>query len=119
MEITFLLAIGYWNLIGSIALYLMLYPAIADKVLRQWLEVITVPYDVGKYGSLWFIWTASTNTFFSVMNILAARWTHPSQIVVICGDLFVYSVFLLFIVIFINNENYSRGLYISMFFSII
>lgn len=60
MESYFLLAIGYWNLIGSIVLYLMLNPAIADKVLRQWLEVVTVPDDVGRYGSLWLVWAAST-----------------------------------------------------------
>lgn len=118
MENYFLLAIGYWNLIGSIVLYLMLNPAIADKILRQWTEIVTVPYDVGRYGSLWLVWAASTNTFFSVMNILTIRWAHTSQIAVICGDLFVYSVLLLSMTVVLNNENYGRGLYVSIFFSI-
>jgi len=42
----FLLAIGYWNLLGSIALYLLLNTAIADKLLRQWTEIITQPNDL-------------------------------------------------------------------------
>jgi len=40
MEDYFFVAIGYWNVIGSIVFYLMLNNAIADKLLRQWTEVI-------------------------------------------------------------------------------
>ncbi|NJP10364.1 MAG: hypothetical protein HC866_13550 [Leptolyngbyaceae cyanobacterium RU_5_1] len=118
MENYFLLAIGYWNLIGSIVLYLMLNEAIADKILRQWIEIITVPYDVGKYGSLWLVWAASTNTFFSVINVLAVHWARTSQVVVVCGDLFVYGIFLLSIIVVLNDKNYGRGLYVSIFLTI-
>lgn len=114
----FLLAIGYWNLIGSVVLYFMLNPAIADTILRQWIEIITVPYEVGKYGSLWLVWAASTNTFFSVMNVFAVHSAHASQIVVICGDLFVYGILLLSMLAVFNNKSYGRGLYVSICLSI-
>uniref|UniRef100_A0A832H3B3 TspO protein n=1 Tax=Oscillatoriales cyanobacterium SpSt-402 TaxID=2282168 RepID=A0A832H3B3_9CYAN len=118
MESYFLLAIGCWNLIGSIVLYFMLNPAIADKILRQWIELITVPYEVGKYGSLWLVWAASTNMFFSVINVLAIHWARASQVVVICGDLFVYGILLLSMIVVLNDKGYGRGLYISIFLSI-
>lgn len=118
MESYFLLAIGYWNLIGSIILYLMLNPAIADKVLRQWIEIITIPYDVGKHGSLWLVWAASTNIFFSIVNIAAAHWEETSQRTVIWGDLFVYGILLLSMIAVFNHENYGKGLYVSIFLGI-
>lgn len=118
MENYFLLAIGYWNLIGSIVLYLMLNPAIADKLLRQWIEITTFSPDLGKYGSIWLLWAATTNTFFSVINIYAVHWSTSSKVTVIWGDSFVYCIFLLPMIVVFNNENYGRGLYVSILLSI-
>jgi hypothetical protein len=118
MENYFLLAVGYWNLVGSIALYLMLNEAIADKLLRQWTKIITQPNEIGKYGSLWLVWAATTNTFFSVVNVFAVSWEQASQVTVICGDLFVYGILLLSMIVALNNKNYGRGVYIAILLSI-
>ena len=114
MENYFLLAMGYWNLIGSIALYLMLNEAIADTILRQWTEIITQPYQIDKYNSLWLLWAATTNTFFSAINIFAAEWESATQATVIGGDVFVYGIFLLSSIAALKQETYGRGLYITL-----
>lgn len=118
MENYFLWALGFWNLIGSIALYLMLNEAIADRILRTWTETITHPYDAGKYGSLWLFWAATTNTFFGFVNLVATQWELASKIAIIYGDLFAYGVFLLPLLVVLRNENYGRGLYITMLLGI-
>lgn len=118
MENYFLLALGSWNLIGSIVLYLMLNEAIADRILRIWTEIITYPYRAGKYGSFWLLWAATTNAFFGMVNIVATYWELASKITVIYGDLFVYSALLLPMLVALKNENYGRGLYISILLGI-
>ncbi|BAZ40569.1 hypothetical protein NIES4101_65300 [Calothrix sp. NIES-4101] len=78
MEKYFFLALGFWNIIGSIFLYLMLNQKLADNILRKWTEIITQPYEIGKYGSLWLLWAATTNIFFGVINIFAINWQESS-----------------------------------------
>jgi hypothetical protein len=107
MENYFLTSIGCWNLIGSIVLYLMLNNTIADRVLGHWTEIITHPYDAGKYGSFWLLWAATTNTFLSIVNIFAVHWEQVSKVIVVCGDLFVYSIFLLSMIVAISSEIYK------------
>lgn len=109
MDTYFLLAVGSWNLIGSIALYLMLNSTLADKILRDWTWIIAHPYDVGQYGSLWLWWAATTNTFFGAINIFAANWESTSQTIVIYGDLFVYGVLLLPAIVALKQEKYGYG----------
>ena len=114
MEHSFLLSMGYWNLIGSIALYLMLNKAIADNILRKWTEVISQPYDVGQYGTLWLLWAATTNAFLSIINIFAANWEPVSQTTVVSSDLLVYVIFLIATIAVHKNKSYHRGLYFTI-----
>jgi hypothetical protein len=114
MENNFLRALGYFNLIGSVFLYLMLNKTFADKVLRNWTWIISEPYDIGKYGSLWLLWTATTNTFFSIINIFAANWEQTSKTVVIYGDLFVYAALLIPEIAVIRNKNFGSGHYVNI-----
>lgn len=118
MEIYFLCSLGYWNLLGSALLYLMLNEAIADQVLRKWTSIIAYPYNVGKYGSMWLLWAATTNTFFGIVNVFAATWEHTAKTVVITSDLFVYSILLLPAIVALKSENYSNGHFINIFLGI-
>lgn len=119
MESYFFLTIGYWNLIGSIALYFMLNPAIADKVLRQWTETITQPYDNGQYGSIWLIWAATTNVFFGVINLFAVHWETATKVIIIGCDGFVYGIFLLAMIVTRKNAFYGRGMDVTSVLSIV
>ena len=114
MEKYFLLSVGYWNLIGSIVLYLMLNQAFADKVMRQWTSIFAYPYDIGKYGSLWLLWAATTNTFYSIINIFAAHWDKEVQTTVIYGNVFIYGLFLTLSIFALKNENYGKGNYVNI-----
>lgn len=114
MKDVFLLSIGFWNLIGSIALFLMLNKAIADKLLRKWTWMITAPYDIGQYGNLWLLWAATTNTFFGAINLFAAHWESTSQIAVICGDLFVYGSLLIPAIVVLKSNDYGKGHFINV-----
>ena len=111
---TFLLAVGYWNLIGSLVLYLMLKPTLADKILRLWTGIIAQPYEIGKYGALWLLWAATTNTFLGVINIFAAQWEFTSQTIIIYADLFVYGVFLISAIAALKNVNYGKGHFLNI-----
>ncbi|MBD1847707.1 hypothetical protein H6F89_30805 [Cyanobacteria bacterium FACHB-63] len=114
MNTIFLLSIGYWNLMGSIALYLMLNKAIADRLLREWTWIIAAPYEVGRYGNLWLVWAATTNTFFGAINLFAAHWESMNQIAVIWADLFVYGVFLLSAIVVLKGNDYGKGHFINI-----
>jgi hypothetical protein len=114
MENYFFLALGFWNIIGSIFLYLMLNQKLADNILRKWAEIITQPYDIGKYGSLWLLWAATTNTFFGVINIFATNWQKNNQIIVIYGDLFVYLTLFLAAILMLKDENFGKGHYVNI-----
>ncbi|MEC4884936.1 MAG: hypothetical protein SAL70_26990 [Scytonema sp. PMC 1070.18] len=118
MENNFFLAVGFWNLIGSVFLYLMLNKTFADKVLRKWTGIITESYDIGKYGSLWLLWAATTNTFFGVINIFAVSWEPSSKVVVIYGDVFVYAALFLPAIVVLSNENYGKGHYVNILLGI-
>lgn len=113
MQTYFLLSVGCWNILGSIALYLMLNPAICDRILRKWIGMIAYPYDVGKYGSIWLIWAATTNTFFGLINILAINWGELARTEILYCDLFVYGVLLVPTILTLRNENFARGHYVN------
>lgn len=118
MESYFLRSVGYWNLLGSLVLYLMVNEAIADRILRGWTEIIAYPYSVGKYGVVWLLWAATTNTFFGVINIFAATWEPSAKTVILYSDLFVYGILLLPAIAALKNENYSKGLLITVLLGI-
>ena len=105
----FFLAIGYYNLVGSFLLYTMLSKKLADSVLRTWCQIIAFDYDVGKYGSLWLCWAATSNLFFSYINIMAATWDKSVQAQVLWGNIIVYGVFLVLAIAAIRNKNYAIG----------
>lgn len=111
MENWFFWSVGYWNLIGSIVLYLMLNQTIADKVMREWTWTFAHAYDIGKYGSLWLWWAATTNTFFGAINLFATSWELSSKAIVLYSDLFVYSMFLPPTLIAISNSASGEGKY--------
>lgn len=110
----FFLAIGYWNLGGSIVLYLMLNPMIANTILKQWIWIITQPYDVGTYGSLWLLWAATTNTFLGLINLWAANWQPAIQRLVLYGDVFVYGVIGMATIAVLRHTDYGQGTYFNV-----
>ena len=118
MESYFLYFVGYWNLLGSIVLYLMVNEAIADRVLRQWTEIIAHSYSVGKYGTMWLWWAATTNLFFGLVNIFAAAWEPSAKTVILYGDLFVYGILLVPALAALQDESYSKGLFINILLGI-
>ena len=110
----FFLAIGYYNLVGSFLLYAMLSKKLADSVLRTWCQIIAFDYDVGKYGSLWLCWAATTNLFYSYMNIMAAKWDKNVQYQVLLGNIIVYGVFLVLAIAATRNKNYASGNFVTI-----
>ena len=114
MQDYFLLSVGCWNILGSAALYLMLNKAIADQLLRTWTEMIAYPYDAGKYGSIWLLWAATTNTFLGIVNLLAVTWDELAATEIIYCDLFVYGVLLVPAIATLRSKNFARGHYFNV-----
>jgi len=111
MENYFFLSIGYWNVVGSIVLYLMLNQSIADKVMREWTWTFTQVHEIGEQGSLWLWWAATTNMFLGIINIFATGWESDSQAIVLWSDLFVYGMFLPPILIAVRNSGSGKAKY--------
>jgi hypothetical protein len=110
MQRYFLLTIGCYNLLGSITLYLMLNRGIAVYLLRRWAFIFSDTYS-DQYGSVWLGWAATSNLFYSLLNLAAVSWDSLAQKMVIYGNLLLYSVFLGLTLLTVHRHDYSRKSY--------
>ena len=71
---TYLLAIGWWNLVGSIVMLGFLYQSFGQKMLNEWTLMFKDKFILDYWGKLWFVWAAGLNIFFGLVNIMAVKW---------------------------------------------
>ena len=55
--IAFLWFIGLYNILGSIVILSFLKENLADKILREWSELIVQPYEHRKHVGIWKIYS--------------------------------------------------------------
>ena len=67
----YLKAIGWWNLIGALFMFVFLSESIANKVLVEWSEIFTEKYAVSYYVKFWLVFAIGLNIFYGLMNIMA------------------------------------------------
>ena len=70
----YLKAIGWWNLIGALLMFVFLSESMANKVLVEWSAIFTEKYTVTFYGKFWLVLAIGLNIFYALMNIMAGRW---------------------------------------------
>ena len=91
---TYLLAIGWWNFVGSIMMLVMLYQPFGKKVLNEWCLMFKPEFVLDYWGKLWFFWAAGLNVFFGLINIMAVKWGYNEvKTFLISFDIIAYVVF--------------------------
>jgi hypothetical protein len=88
----FLWWIGLYNLSGSLVLMAMHDTRVADWVLRKGTEMVSEPYEHGRFGRLWLWWSATTNAFLGAVMMLASRWPSDIQREITIAVLGVYAI---------------------------
>lgn len=89
---SFLLYIGLYNLFGAFVLMAMHNQRVAEWVLAKGTEMISEPYEHGKFGLLWLWWAATANAFLGAIMVLATRWPDEIQREVTIGVIVLYAV---------------------------
>ena len=91
---SFLLWVGLYNVVGSLALIALLREAYAEKVLGKWLQLLGVPYSHGDHGRMWIWWSMCTNLGLGALMMLASRWPTAMQREVTIVVVAVYAIML-------------------------
>ncbi len=89
---SFLLWIGLYNLFGALVLMAMHDGRVANWVLSKGTEMISEPYEHGRFGLLWLWWAATGNAFLGAIMLLATRWPAEIQREVVIGVIGLYAV---------------------------
>lgn len=71
---TYLLAIGWWNFLGSIMMLGFFHQPFGKKMLNEWTKIFSTEFALDYWGKLWLIWAIGLNIFFGLINILAVKW---------------------------------------------
>lgn len=117
--IAFLWFIGLYNILGSIVILSFLKENIADKILREWAELIVQPYEHGKHGGIWIIFSCLGVLYLGIMNILALHWDQEVIHGIIISDVIIYALYSIFLIYAFKFENSGRGLWIALILALV
>lgn len=92
---TFILALGWWNLVGSFLMLGFLNESFGRKMLNEWTKIFANEFRLEYWSRLWLFWAAGMNIFFGLINIMAAAWDFtPLTRFLVLSDLVSYAAFL-------------------------
>ena len=92
---TYLLAIGWWNFIGSIMMIGFFYQPFGKKMLNDWTRMFITEFSLDYWGKLWLMWAVGLNIFFGLINILAVHWGYEDvKTFLIWVDISAYAFFI-------------------------
>jgi hypothetical protein len=89
---SFLWYIGWYNVVGSLALVFALRPKLAEKLLVQVFQVVIAPYSHGTHGRMWIWWAMTSNLGLGIIMVQAASWPHEVQQGVTAAVIVVYAI---------------------------
>src|SRR5262245_42870519 len=91
----YLLALGWWNLVGCGFMLLLLHPKWGPKLMNECVAVLSEPYNVDFYAALWVFWATGLNVFYALINILSVGWEFaPLMRFTAWTDVISYCIFL-------------------------
>ena len=106
---TYLLAIGWWNFIGSIMMLGMFYEPFGQKMLNEWCLMFKDKFTLDYWAKLWFGWASGLNIFFGLVNIMAVTWGYNEvKIFLIWLDIIAYLIFVGLVVWGLKAERLLR-----------
>ena len=90
----YLLALGWWNLIGSFMMIGFFNEGFGKKVLNEWTKIFVTEFELDYWSKFWLAWAIGLNIFFAAINILASGWDLiPLKQFIIVFDIIAYAAF--------------------------
>jgi hypothetical protein len=109
---TYLLALGWWNLVGCFLMFGFFNEAFGNKMLNEWTKIFVKEYKLDHWSRFWMFWAIGLNIFFAVTNIMAADWNYPEVKQFLIGsDIVAYTLFLGLALWGINAGKCASGIY--------
>ena len=108
----YLLAIGWWNFVGSLMMFTMIFQPIGKKILNEWCLLFKPEFVLDYWGKLWFFWACGLNVFFGLINIMAVKWGHNDvNIFLIWTDIISYCIFTCLAIWGLKSGKMGSGVY--------
>ena len=107
--------VGYWNLIGSLLMFLFFSRALGNRILVNWSQIFRERYELNYYSKLWLLWAIGLNLFFAIINILAAWWSFEElKLFLIRADVIIYLIFIGLTVRGLVIKQLGAGAYVAL-----
>lgn len=112
---SYLLALGWWNFLGSLMMIGFFNESFGKKVLNEWTKMFKTEFVLDYWSKFWLAWAIGLNIFFGLINILAVRWGYLEvKTFLICVDLVAYSLFVGLALWGIKAKRADTGIYSAL-----
>lgn len=71
---TYLTALGWWNLVGSVFMLSFFSNSFGKKIFNESTKIFIIDYEPGYWGKFWLAWVVGLNIFFALVNIYSVQW---------------------------------------------
>ena len=91
----YLLAIGWWNLVGSFFMLSFFNLNFGRKVFNEWTKIFAIDFELDYWSKFWMAWAIGLNIFFAIVNIYTVKWGYVEiKLFCIIFDLIAYFLFM-------------------------
>ena len=112
----YLLALGWWNFIGSIMMIGFFHQSFGKKMLNEWTKIFTTDFSLDYWGKLWLMWAIGLNIFFGLINILSVKWGYNNvKVFLIWADIIAYAFFIGLALWGLKVKRCGSGIYAAFF----
>ena len=108
----YLLAIGWWNFVGSIMMLGFFNQSFGKKMLNDWCKIFVTEFKLDYWSKLWLFWAVGLNIFFGAINIVSVKWGYEEvKRFLILFDVGVYVLFVVLSIWGIVVKRLAAGIY--------
>lgn len=109
---TYLLALGWWNFVGSFLMIGFFNENFGRKMLNEWTKIFATEFKLDYWSKFWLAWAIGLNIFFGLINIYAAHWNYPEVMAFLARfDVVAYCLFVLLAIWGIKAKKTGSGIY--------
>lgn len=108
----FLMALGSWNFFGSLVMIGFFNQQFGKNMLNNWTKIFAREFTLDYWSKFWLGWAIGLNIFYGAVNIAAVYWAMIElKVMIICFDLFAYSMFMGLAIWGKQTGNCGSGIY--------
>lgn len=108
----YLLALGWWNLVGSLMMIGLFNESFGKKLMNDWTKIFVTEFKLDYWGKFFMGWAIGLNIFFGLINIYAAGLDVESlKRFIICFDMGAYLIFIGLAVWGMITKHLGTGVY--------